>query len=85
MDYLREPKLFKGMAFTLEERQKLGIHGLLPPRYVAASIGAEPPLLVQMCNSTTAGLGYLEVNAICPCKSPPWAVGLCPHFRLPLG
>ncbi len=35
-----------------------------------------PPLLVQRCNGTTAGLGYLEVNLICPCKSPNWAVRL---------
>jgi len=32
IDFLRDPKLFKGMAFSLEERQTLGIHGLLPAR-----------------------------------------------------
>jgi hypothetical protein len=37
----------------------------------AASIGTE-------VNGTTAGLGYLEVNVICPCKSPHWAMDKCP-------
>jgi hypothetical protein len=43
----------------------------------------QPPLLVQRRNGTTAGLGYLEVNVICSCKSPHWAVDKCPHCPSP--
>ena len=42
LDYMRDPKLCKGLSFTLEERQTLGIHGLLPPRYLLCSCSSPP-------------------------------------------
>jgi hypothetical protein len=46
----------------------------LPPLLVLCRSYWYAAAMVQRCNGTTAGLGYLEVNVICPCKSPHWAI-----------
>jgi hypothetical protein len=48
--------------------------GGVPCRYYQYCNCATVPLLVQRCNGTTAGLGYLEESVICPCKSPHWTL-----------
>ncbi|XP_015281495.1 PREDICTED: NADP-dependent malic enzyme-like [Gekko japonicus] len=37
-DVLRHPQINKGLAFTLEERQQLNIHGLLPPCFLSQDV-----------------------------------------------
>ncbi|KAM9724226.1 NADP-dependent malic enzyme [Menidia menidia] len=37
-DVTRNPNLNKGMAFSMEERLQLGIHGLLPPCFVSQDV-----------------------------------------------
>lgn len=38
VELLRNPAYFKGMAFTMDERQQLGIQGLIPPAVLSQEV-----------------------------------------------
>jgi hypothetical protein len=63
---MREAKREKVFTSTFRNRLTIDAFSLRPDKL------EQPPLLVQSYKGSTAGLGYLEVNVICPCKSPHW-------------
>jgi hypothetical protein len=66
------PSIFRGIRNLFI--QEINSETVSQVSVEAATVPIEAPLLVQRCNGTTAGLGYLEVNVICPCKTLHWTV-----------
>lgn len=55
----------QGMAFTLEERQKLGIHGMLPPRFKTQEDQAELSMAnIRRCKEDLDKYVYLASLAV---------------------
>ena len=62
-DILRNPKLNKGTAFSLAERQILGIHGLLPPAVNSQKVQIER-VMTQIRRLQTDLQKYIALNQV---------------------
>ncbi len=63
VDYLHDPRLNKGTAFTAEEREALGLRGLLPPRLVTAE-DQEVRILENLRSKPSALEQYIYLTAL---------------------
>ncbi|XP_061176510.1 NADP-dependent malic enzyme-like [Saccostrea echinata] len=63
IDILRTPKLNKGQAFTLEERQLMGVHGLIPAAIISQDQQMER-VMVNFRSRATDVDRYIYLNAL---------------------
>lgn len=63
IDIIRTPKLNKGQAFTLEERQLMGIHGLIPAAIITQDQQMER-VMVNFRSRATDVDRYIYLNAL---------------------
>jgi len=62
-DLIRDPQLNKGTAFNIDERERFGLHGLLPPRQLSMHTQVRR-VLASLDKLQTAFDKYLELQAM---------------------
>jgi malic enzyme len=62
-DLIRDPQLNKGTAFNIDERERFGLHGLLPPRQLSMHTQVRR-VLASLDKLPTAFDKYLELSAM---------------------
>ena len=62
-DLIRDPQLNKGTAFNIDERERFGLHGLLPPRQLSMHTQVRR-VLASLDKLPTAFDKYLELQAM---------------------
>ena len=66
VNLLNRPILNKGTAFTEDERDRLGLHGLLPPQVESLDRQAGAPTRPTGARTTT----WNDTSTCAPCKTP---------------
>jgi len=62
-DLIRDPQLNKGTAFNIDERERFGLHGLLPPRQLSMHTQVRR-VLASLDKLATPFDKYLELQAM---------------------